>query len=185
VIELRTPRLLLRPLGDDDAAPLAALNADPRVMEHFPSVLTRAESDAFLARLRIGAPERGLGTWAMELPGVAPFVGLFMLKQPGVDLPCQPCVEVGWRMPTEHWGKGHATEAGQAALVYAFETLHLGEIVSFTATGHLRSRRVMERLGMTHDLAGGFEHPSVPVGHRLRAHVLYRLTAEAWRRRSS
>lgn len=184
MIELRTPRVLLRALRDDDAAPLAALNADPQVMEHFPAVLTRAESDAFMARLRQGDPARGLGTWAMEVPGVAPFVGLFMLKQPGVDLPCQPCVEVGWRMATEFWGRGYVTEAGHAALAYGFETVHLGEIVSFTATGNLRSRRVMERLGLVHDAAGGFEHPSVPAGHRLRAHVLYRLAREAWRERS-
>jgi ribosomal-protein-alanine N-acetyltransferase len=181
MLELRTARVLLRPFRDEDFAPAAALNADPRVMEHFPGVLTRAESDAFMARLRVGAPERGLGTWAMELPGVAPFVGLFMLKQPGVDLPCQPCVEVGWRLLFEHWGKGYVTEAGHAVLAYAFETLHLGEIVSFTATGNQRSRRVMERLGLRHDAAGGFEHPSVPVGHRLREHVLYRLTREEWR----
>jgi len=184
MIELHTPRLRLRPFRDADAAPLAALNADPQVMEHFPSVLARAESDAFMAKLREGDPARGLGTWAMEVPGVAPFVGLFMLKQPGVDLPCQPCVEVGWRMATPFWGRGYVTEAGHAALAYAFETLHLGEIVSFTATGNLRSRRVMERLGLAHDPAGDFEHPSVPAGHRLRAHVLYRLTGEAWRRHS-
>jgi RimJ/RimL family protein N-acetyltransferase len=177
---LRTERVVLRTLRDEDAGPLSALNADPQVMEHFPALLSREESDAFLAKLRVGQPERGLGTWAMEVPGVAPFVGVFMCKQPGVDLPAQPCVEVGWRMAVPYWGQGYVTEAGHAVLRYAFDTLHLGEIVSFTATTNHRSMRVMERLGLHHDPAASFDYPTIPVGHRLRAHVLYRLGREEW-----
>ncbi|HEX6240227.1 MAG TPA: GNAT family N-acetyltransferase, partial [Polyangiales bacterium] len=94
-----------------------------------------------------------------------------------------PCVEVGWRLAAEHWGRGYATEAARAALETAFVHLGLDEVVSFTAVENLRSRRVMERLGMSHDAAGDFEHPGVAKGHRLRPHVLYRMSRARWAER--
>jgi RimJ/RimL family protein N-acetyltransferase len=172
---LRTPRLVLRPLRDDDRAPLAALNGDARVMEHLPSVMTRAESDAMFERLRAAVAERGFGAWAVEAPGDAAFTGLLLLAVPRFEAPFQPCVEIGWRFAAVNWGKGYAVEAARAALAYAFDTLELPEIVSFTVPANLRSRRVMERLGMRHDEAGDFDHPSFPPGHRLSRHVLYRI----------
>jgi RimJ/RimL family protein N-acetyltransferase len=84
-------------------------------------------------------------------------------------------VEVGWRLSREQWGRGYATEGARAALSFGFETLTLGEIVSFTVPANLRSRRVMQRLRMTHDPADDFDHPGLPVDHPLRRHVLYRI----------
>ena len=102
------------------------------------------------------------------------------LARPSFEEHFTPAVEVGWRLAREHWGCGYATEAGRAALAYGFEELGLAEIVSFTSRLNTRSWRVMERLGMSHDRAGDFEHPRVPVGHPLRPHVLYRLSRTAW-----
>jgi ribosomal-protein-alanine N-acetyltransferase len=81
---------------------------------------------------------------------------------------------VGWRLAFDHWGHGYATEAAHASLHHAFDNLGVPEVVAFTATGNKRSRRVMERLGMTHDANGDFDHPNVPDGHILKRHVLYR-----------
>ena len=167
-------RLILRAWREEDLAPFAELNADPAVMEYFPGTLSRAESDAFAARIRSEMAERGFGLWAVEVPGVAPFIGFTGLAVPRFEAHFTPCVEVGWRIARAHWGRGYAPEAAGKALAHAFGPLSLDEVVSFTAGGNLRSRRVMEKLGMTHEPADDFEHPSLAPGHRLRRHVLYR-----------
>jgi RimJ/RimL family protein N-acetyltransferase len=173
-IELDTPRLRLRRWRDSDLAPFAALNADPVVMEFFPSALSRAESDAVAARIRGSFAERGWGLWAVEAPGVSPFIGFVGLDVPGPHIPVSPCVEIGWRIAAEHWGRGYASEAARAALAAGFERLGLHEIVSFTSVINRRSRAVMERIGMRSS-GETFEHPNVPAGSPLRAHVVYRL----------
>jgi RimJ/RimL family protein N-acetyltransferase len=127
--------------------------------------------------MRSELAERGFGLWAVEVPGVAPFIGFTGLSVPHFEAPFTPCVEIGWRLAREHWGCGYAPEAARAALSFGFERLGLAEIVAFTAAGNARSRRVMEKIGMTHDPADDFEHPSLPAGHRLRRHVLYRALA--------
>lgn len=172
---LRTPRLLLRRWRDDDREPFAALNADPVVMEHFPSTLDRPASDAAVERFEAHLEASGWGLWAVEVVDGAPFVGFVGLAPATFEAPFTPAVEVGWRLARRWWGQGIATEAAQAAVADGFERLGLEEIVSFTARGNLRSRRVMERLGMVRDPDGDFEHPNVPVGSPVRSHVLYRL----------
>ena len=165
----------MRAWCDDDLAPFAALNADPVVMEYFPATLSRAESDAAAARIRAELAERGFGLWALEAPGVTPFVGFTGLSVPRFTAHFTPCVEVGWRLAREHWGRGYAPEAARAAIAHGFEQLGLTEIVSFTSVGNTRSRRVMEKLGMRHDSADDFEHPNLAPGHPLRRHVLHRV----------
>ena len=171
---LYTPRLRLRPWRDDDLPAFAALNADPRVMEFFAKPLDRAESDAMVARVRGHFARHGFGFWAVEAPGVADLVGLVGLAVPSFEAHFTPCVEIGWRLAHAYWGRGYATEAARAALEFGLRGLALDEIVAFTATANLRSRAVMERLGMTRSPADDFDHPALPEGHPLRRHVLYR-----------
>jgi RimJ/RimL family protein N-acetyltransferase len=178
---IRTERLLLREWSDADLAPFAEMNADPAVMEFFPGALSREESDAAAARLRNQAAERGFGLYAVEVPGRASFVGFVGLMAPTFQAHFTPCVEVGWRLARAYWKHGYATEGARAALRFGFEHLDLGEIVSMTVPDNVRSRHVMEKLGMIHDPAGDFDHPRVPVGNPRRRHVLYRLTQAAWR----
>jgi len=175
--ELRTARLLLRPWRDEDLEPYARLNADPEVMRHFPAPLTREESDRHAAAIRERAARGEPSLWAVEVPGVAPFIGFVGLAVPSFDAPFTPCVEVGWRLAKEHWGQGYATEGARAAIGHAFGVLGLDEVVSFTSVGNAASRRVMEKLGMRRDPSEDFDHPSMPEGHPLRRHVLYRLRA--------
>jgi RimJ/RimL family protein N-acetyltransferase len=172
---IRTDRLLLRRWTDADREPFAALNADPEVMEHFPATLTRPQSDAVVDRIEAGFAERGWGLWAVEAP--EGFVGFTGLSVPAFEADFLPAVEVGWRLARSAWARGYATEAASAALRYAFEEVHLTEVVSFTAATNTRSERVMQRLGMRR--AGEFDHPVLPQGHRLRRHVLYRITPPA------
>ena len=166
-------RVVLRPWQDRDADAFAAMNADQRVMEFFVAPLSRGESDALLSRMRSIIEERGWGWWCVDIEGeCAGFTGL---STPPYETPFTPCVEVGWRFRPHFWGRGYASEAARLALEYGFDTLQLQEIVSFTAAGNDRSRRIMERIGMQRDYAGDFDHPRIPEGHTLRPHVLYRL----------
>ena len=179
VVRLQGRRVLLRGWEPRDAAPFAALNADPIVMEHFPAPLTRVESDATITRLQTSLEQRGWGGWCLDIDGeCAGFVGLAV---PTFEAPFTPCVEVGWRLAAHAWGKGYATEAARLALDHGFRSVGLAEIVSFTTTANWRSRRVMERLGMRRDVDGDFDHPRIASGHPMRPHVLYRLGASEFR----
>lgn len=168
-------RLLLRGWREEDRAPFAALNADPEVMAHFPAVLSREESDEVFDRVAAGVDERGWGLWALELRDTGEFLGFTGLAAPRFETVFTPCVEVGWRLARSAWGHGYAVEAARVACAVGFDELGLAEIVSFTSVGNVRSRAVMERLGMRHDPAEDFDHPLVPAGHALSRHVLYRL----------
>lgn len=174
-VTLATARLRLRPWHDEDLQPFAALNADPRVMAHYPKPLSRAESDDVAARIRAGFAERSFGLWAVEVPDVVGFIGYVGLSVPTFRAPFTPCVEVGWRLALQHWGHGYATEAARAAVAHAFGPLGLDEVVSFTMHANRRSRAVMKRLGMRRAAEDDFDHPSFPEGHLLRRHVLCRL----------
>ena len=147
-------------------------------MEHFPAVLPRQQSDALAGHIRAQLEARRFGLWAVEIPGVAAFAGFVGLSVPAFEAHFTPCVEVGWRLAADLWGRGYATEGARAALDFGFESLVLDEIVSFTVPANLRSRRVMERLGMRRSPEDGFDHPQLPPGHRLRRHVLYRLARD-------
>ncbi|TDC64749.1 N-acetyltransferase [Actinomadura sp. GC306] len=173
--ELRTERLVLRHWRDGDREPFAALNADPRVMEHFPARLTRAESDALITSIEARFAEDGFGFWALEVAGTGEFIGFTGISAVRFPAPFTPAVEIGWRLARSVWGHGYASEAARRALRFAFDA-GLDEVVSFTAVANVRSQAVMERIGMTRDPADDFDHPLVPDGHRLKRHVLYRVT---------
>jgi ribosomal-protein-alanine N-acetyltransferase len=173
-VVLQGPRVRLRQWEDRDCGSFAELNADPVAMQYFPSVLTRAESDAVVERLRAVIEEKGWGFWCLEIDGhCAGFTGLNL---PTFDAPFMPAMEIGWRMLPRYWGRGYATEAARLSLDYGFGVLNANEIVAFTPLANARSRAVMERLGMRRDSAGDFDHPRVAVGHPLRRHVLYRIS---------
>ncbi|MEM1367504.1 MAG: GNAT family N-acetyltransferase [Cyanobacteria bacterium P01_H01_bin.15] len=175
--ELKTARLWLRRWQNTDLVPFARLNVDPRVMKYFPNCLSRAESDALIQRIETHFTAHGFGLWAAEIRETQTFIGFVGLAIPIFTANFTPCVEIGWRLAAAHWGQGYATEAARAALEFGFSDLGLPEIVSFTVPENLRSRNVMRRLGMHHNLEDDFEHPLLPVDDPLRSHVLYRLRA--------
>ena len=171
---MRTPRLILREWRDSDCAPFAALSADPAVTEFLPSQADRSASDSWIRRMRFHHAEHGFGYWAVELFGEADLIGAIGLSRVG-SLPFAPAVEIGWRLAPAYWGRFCATEAARAVIDDGFGRLGLSEIVAFTVPVNERSRRVMERLGMTRDPADDFDHPRFADGHPLRRHVLYRI----------
>ena len=173
---MKSERLLLRPWRDSDRLPFRELNADRRVMEFMPELVSAEASDALLNRAQEHFSRHGFGPFAVELLDSSSFIGFIGLSVPAFDAHFMPAVEIGWRLAFEHWGKGLASEGARAALGFGFNDVGLEQVVSFTAPANLRSRRVMEKLGMTHDPHDDFDHPNLPEGHPLRRHVLYRMS---------
>lgn len=171
---IRTGRLILRNWQDGDRSPFAALTADPEVMEHIPAVMTPEESDRLVDHFAAGIRERGWGMWAVERLDTGEFAGYVGIQPVPFDSFFTPAVEIGWRLARSQWGQGIATEAARASLDHAFGPLGLDRVVAFTVPANVRSRAVMDRLGM--ELSGEFDHPRLPAGHRLRRHVLYEVT---------
>lgn len=175
---LVTDRLILRRWRDEDREPFQAMNADPRVMEFFPTLLTPEETDEAIGRFEQHFERHGFGLYATELIETKTFIGFIGLSVPTFEAPFMPAVEIGWRIAYDYWGRGLASEGARAVVRHAFGQLKLLSIVSFTSIANVRSRRVMENLGMVHDAGAEFDHPHLPEGHPLRRHVLYRLDSE-------
>ena len=173
--EIRTDRLLLRRWCASDAHPFAVMNSDPKVMEFFPALMTQSESDESIQRFCEHFDQHGFGRWAVEVPGTAKFIGFVGLSQPAWQTSFTPCVEVSWRIASDFWGQGFAPEAATAALEFGFQALGLDKIFSFTVPANTRSRRVMEKIGMTHLVDQDFAHPILPPDHPLSRHVLYQI----------
>ena len=171
-----TERLILRHWEQSDREPFSRMNADPRVMEFMPSLLSRDESDTLVDHIEWHFREHGFGLCAVELRQGHSFIGYIGLAVPRFQAIFTPCVEIGWRLSAEYWGRGLATEGAREIARYAFGNLGFEDLVSFTVPGNWRSRRVMEKLGMTHNSVEDFDHPNLPLEHPFRRHVLYRLT---------
>lgn len=180
LIEFETERLLLRQWQENDKPAFAAMNADPKVMEFFPATLNREQSDALADRIISDINRRGWGLCAVEEKASGKFIGFVGLDEPRAQLPCSPCVEIGWRLATNAWGKGYATEAARCVLGAAFEKIKLSRVVSFTALPNLKSQAVMQRIGLT-NTGENFLHPSLQSGHPLQEHCLYQISAAQYR----
>ena len=180
IIELQSPRLLLRRWRPEDREPFAALNADPEVMGHFPARLSREESDRLAERIEADFAEHGFGFWALQRKDSGAFIGFTGLRPVTFDAPFCPAVEIAWRLGRDHWRQGLASEAARAALACGFTRLGLEQIVAFTAVENLASQGAMRAIGMQHEPAQDFAHPALPAGHRLSRHVFYRLRRNDW-----
>jgi RimJ/RimL family protein N-acetyltransferase len=179
VIEPVTERLLLRAWRPEDRAPFAAMNADPAVMEFFPGLMTREQSDAFVDVIEARFATQGFGLWALERRDSGEFIGFTGLNPMPVGVPGEGGFEVGWRLARRAWKQGYATEAARAALRVAFEDLQLAEVWSMTAPQNLPSRAVMDRIGLAH--VADADHPRAPAW--LNPHVFYRIDRAAWLQR--
>lgn len=176
---ITTERLILRQWSDEDLEPFAELNKDPLVREFFFGLLTKEQSDEQVKIFSEYIKNKNYGFFAASLKSTGEFIGCIGL----IDVLFQsdfnkdsPAVEIGWRLALNHWGKGYATEGAKAALQYGFENLNLNEIVALTTPKNLRSRHVMEKIGMQHNPIDDFDHPRVPKNHPLLRHVLYRIS---------
>jgi len=171
---IETQRLILRVWRLSDHEPFVALNADPDVMEFFPSIQTPEVTLAQIERLTAHIAINGFGFFAVERKDNGAFIGFTGLAYPRFEAHFTPCVEIGWRLNKANWNRDFAAEAAKACLEFGFDELKMERIYSFTSVHNQRSENVMKKIGMTQD--GFFEHPSIEVGNWLRKHVLYKIT---------
>jgi len=172
---IETARLILRNWRDADEEPWIAMNADPRVMEFFPSTYDRAKALSLIPLMRSDLERDGYGWWVVEPKQGPSFAGVIALQEVPFKAHFTPAHEIGWRFAFESWGHGYVTEGAAAVLEFAFKQFRWNEIIAMTSVLNLRSQRVMERLGMTRDTADDFDHPRIEEGHRLRRHLVYRI----------
>ena len=173
---LETERLILRTWKDSDIDPMTAIDQDPNVCEYLPTIGDRATTTARMHRIIKQQHEHGFSLYAIELKSTHEFIGFVGLDIPSFEAHFTPAIEIAWRLASQHWNKGYATEAASAVLHHAFTTLKIEEIVSFTVVNNQASRRVMEKIGLRHEAEGDFDHPKLAQDSPLRRHVFYRLT---------
>ena len=179
-MQLFTQRLILRSWRESDRQPFAEMSEDADVMEHLRPLSTRGASNAWIDFQINHQFAHGFCLWALESRASGIFMGAVGLLHVGFVARFTPAVEVGWRLARPFWGQGFAVEAARAALQFGFEEIRLSEVVAHASFRNGRSRRVMAKLGTSHDAAEDFDHPRVPEGSSLRRQVLYRLTRDAW-----
>ena len=173
---LETDRLILRTWRTPDVDQMALIDQDPKVCQYLPAIGTRASTEAGVQRIIQHYEERGFSLYAVELKNSGEFIGFLGLITPSFQAHFTPVIEIGWRLASQHWNKGHATEGAKAVLHHGFLQLGLDEIVSFTVVNNQASRRVMEKIGLHHHPQDDFYHPRLPADSSLRRHVLYRLS---------
>ncbi len=170
---IETERLILRHWKDEDRAPFAALNADPEVMATLGPVMMRHESDALVDDLMARRARNGHSYMPVIRKADGAFLGFNGICMADVGQPFDGLPEIGWRLNRESWGKGYATEAALGALDWAWRELRATKVVSITSVDNIRSRAVMERLGMTYRPEYDFDYPGLPKSSPLRNHVTY------------
>ncbi|MEM6768490.1 MAG: GNAT family N-acetyltransferase [Bacteroidota bacterium] len=170
-------RLGFRNWQDKDMKPFAAMNADPKVLEFFPSLLSEDQSNASVHRFKDHFSEQGFTFFAVDTLNDQAFIGFIGLYRISFESFFTPGIEIGWRLAKGVWGKGYATEGALTCLAFAFERLGERQIYSFTALQNKRSERVMQKIGM--ERIGEFDHPKVPAESGLRKHVLYKIEKPA------
>jgi len=169
---IETDRLILRAFRDEDRAPLAAINGDPRVADWLGGVRDRAASDQLVDLVNANIARLGYDFWAVERKTDGVLVGMIGLRLELHDPPA-PCVEMGWRLAFGAQGQGLATEGAKAALDWGFANLDVEEILAWTATTNAASQSVMRRIGMVEDPSRDFDHPRLAEDHPLRRHVVF------------
>lgn len=169
--EFESDRLGFRSWQDADRTIFACMNIDSRVMEFFPKTLNAVESNALVERFEHQLEQKLYGLWALELKSTGQFIGFLGFNDTNFSSDFTPCVEIGWRLHPEYWGRGLASEGGRKCLDFGFSRFDFDRVYSFTAVENIRSQRVMAAIGMKK--IRHFMHPNIPADNHLAEHVLY------------
>jgi RimJ/RimL family protein N-acetyltransferase len=176
---IETERLLLRTWEARDAQAFYHINQDPKVIEYLLGPLSLQEINDFFVEKNQQFAAHHYTLFAAVEKRTEQLIGFIGLNSPTWTAHFTPCVEIGWRLGSQYWHQGYATEGAKAVLAYGFTHCGLDEIVAFTVPQNLRSIRVMEKLGMQRDSNDDFCHPKLPRDHLLSQHVLYRIKKSA------
>ena len=175
-LELRTPRLRLRPLTPDDAEAVFAVFSDPEVMRYW-SWTAWTSIDAAHALIRddreamAAGKHLRLGIEVLGTPGVIGMCTLFSLM-----VQCRRA-EIGYALARAQWGRGTMHEALTALLAYAFGELDLNRIEADIDPRNAASARSLERLGFVRE---GYMRERWIVGDEVADTVFYGLLRREW-----
>lgn len=179
-MNLLTERLSLRPWRDDDLPSLIALNTDPAVNRWLGGPLLASRSAEALTRMQSHLTTHGWGVLLVE-ERAGRFLGLAGLQPVRAHLPVAPATEIVWRLRSDAWGQGYASEAAAAILAASAQHGAPTDIVSIVAAANLRSARTAGRIGLRHESALDFLHPDLGEHDSLRPHRVF-VTAQSGRR---
>jgi RimJ/RimL family protein N-acetyltransferase len=168
-------RLGFRNWTEDDLLPMAAINADPEVMEFFPATVSVEQTKAFIMRMQRQYAAKGYCYFAIDRLDTGMFIGFTGLCDQVYEADFTPCVDIGWRLDKAAWHKGYATEAARRCLEFAFTDRKIDCVFAVAPVANGRSEQVMQRVGMI--WAGNFVHPALLDYERLKACVVYRATS--------
>ncbi len=177
---LETDRLILRTFEMTDLDAMTKINQDPKVMEFFPGLQDKEQTKSFIERVQKHYNEYGYSIFAVEIKETNIFIGFVGLLRIAFNEHFTPATEIGWRLSSTYWGRGYATEAACAVLHYAFNVLNLEQIVAHTVVNNIKSRRVMEKLGMTRNIDDDFDHPKLDINSPLRRQILYKIAKQPY-----
>nr|WP_232371573.1 GNAT family N-acetyltransferase [Leptospira ainazelensis] len=166
--------MIFREWEGKDLDPFVQMSSDPIVMKYFPSLLSKEESERWIAKIQNHFETFGYGLWVLETKHNREFLGFTGFMNVTFSSFFTPAVEIGWRLHSSFWNRGYATEAAIVCLRYGFSVLKFPEIVSFTSVLNEKSISVMKRIGLKE--VGFFAHPNLPKDHILSKHVLYKMT---------
>lgn len=173
MIYLETTRLRFRDWEEADLIPFNNMNADKEVMRYFPKTLSAEESHLFYEAIISEIEECGYGLYAVDEKESNEFIGFIGFHKASFEADFTPCIEIGWRLKKEAWGKGYATEGAAACLHYGFTEKGFQDVYSFTAEINLPSQNVMNKIGM--NFIKHFDHPRLQDESPLKKHVLYHI----------
>lgn len=143
-VVLETERLILRQWTDTDLEPFHSICSDPRVMDFIGDgqAWSLEQTKTFIDRAVAQNLQHGYCQWPLILKDDGTLIGFCGF------VPAQGGAEIGWRLAVQHWGRGLATEAAQAALKYGFEKLGFERVIATVQSGNRASLRIVEKLGM-------------------------------------
>ena len=173
---IQSERLCLRQWVPSDIQEFYALCSDEDVMEFFPATMTLTEVEKSINRFSNHIRKHGFGFFATEIKETNEFIGFIGFQRLEMEADFTPCIEIGWRLKKDAWGKGFATEGAKACIQYVFDENISSEIYSFTAEINKRSERVMQKIGMSQ--TGYFDHPKLDKDSPLLRHVLYKINKD-------
>ena len=169
---IKTERLGLRNWLPSDEVPFTEMCKDELVMEHFPKTLSEEETRAFISRLDNHFKQHGYCYFAVDILETTEFIGFTGFAKQEWKSEFTPCVDIGWRLKKEAWGKGYATEAAQACLEVAYSKFGLEEVLAFATDTNKASQNIMIKIGL--QFAGTVQHPAIIDDSRFEHCVVYK-----------
>lgn len=160
-------------IGQDIEA-MGAISADPKVMEYFPATNTLEETAEFIERMQQLFNEKRFCYFAtIELASNC-CIGFIGFSIPTFEASFTPFIDIGWRLSSQHWGHGYATEGALRCLEYGFKELNFKTVKAIAPKVNQKSIQVMKKIGMTKVLE--FNHPRLKGNKQLEKCVCYEIS---------